>query len=203
MIEAVAARHGLDRARSWMVGDKETDVEAGRRAGCRTILLAPAAAAAGTRADHVCADLAHAAALVASGEETLATLRIESREAEILPVVERALEAVRAAGFAGRGEPRLKLALIELVANAIEHGNRFDPERAVTVSVRRRGERLLVAIADEGPGFDPARRARDLDEVDVSAKRGRGLGLVMRILGEPPRAEGSEVVIGFDKGRFA
>jgi D-glycero-D-manno-heptose 1,7-bisphosphate phosphatase len=29
----------LDLARSWMVGDSDVDVEAGRRAGCRTILV--------------------------------------------------------------------------------------------------------------------------------------------------------------------
>jgi len=39
MILAVAGKHHLDLAGSWMVGDSETDVEAGRRAGCRTILV--------------------------------------------------------------------------------------------------------------------------------------------------------------------
>ena len=29
----------LDLRRSWMIGDRETDVECGRRAGCRTILI--------------------------------------------------------------------------------------------------------------------------------------------------------------------
>lgn len=37
MLLQLAARHKLDLGRSWMVGDSETDVEAGRRAGCRTI----------------------------------------------------------------------------------------------------------------------------------------------------------------------
>lgn len=40
MILALAKEHNLDLAGSWMVGDSETDVEAGRRAGCRTILVA-------------------------------------------------------------------------------------------------------------------------------------------------------------------
>ncbi|MFH1140118.1 MAG: HAD hydrolase-like protein, partial [Chloroflexota bacterium] len=31
---------GIDLAGSWMIGDGLTDVQAGRRAGCRTILLA-------------------------------------------------------------------------------------------------------------------------------------------------------------------
>ncbi len=34
-----AREHNLDLARSWMVGDKPSDVEAGRRAGCRTVLV--------------------------------------------------------------------------------------------------------------------------------------------------------------------
>jgi len=37
MLQAMARKHGLDLAASWMVGDHETDIEAGQRAGCRTI----------------------------------------------------------------------------------------------------------------------------------------------------------------------
>jgi len=37
MLKAMAAKHGLDLAASFMVGDAETDIEAGQRAGCRTI----------------------------------------------------------------------------------------------------------------------------------------------------------------------
>jgi D-glycero-D-manno-heptose 1,7-bisphosphate phosphatase len=42
MLLEAARRHGIDLSASWMVGDHETDVEAGRRAGCRTIRVAPA-----------------------------------------------------------------------------------------------------------------------------------------------------------------
>lgn len=42
MILEAAARHHLDLARSWMIGDNESDVTAGRRAGCKTLrVLAP------------------------------------------------------------------------------------------------------------------------------------------------------------------
>jgi len=34
-----ASELGLDLAASWMVGDSDSDVEAGRRAGCRTVLI--------------------------------------------------------------------------------------------------------------------------------------------------------------------
>jgi D-glycero-D-manno-heptose 1,7-bisphosphate phosphatase len=39
MLLAAASDLGLDLGRSWMVGDILEDVEAGRRAGCRTVLV--------------------------------------------------------------------------------------------------------------------------------------------------------------------
>lgn len=39
MLLAMAEKHNLDLAASWMIGDSETDIEAGRQAGCRTILV--------------------------------------------------------------------------------------------------------------------------------------------------------------------
>jgi D-glycero-D-manno-heptose 1,7-bisphosphate phosphatase len=55
LIEA-ARTHGLDLGRSWMVGDQEKDVEAGRRAGCRTVLVGEPVKP--TRADHQVPDMA-------------------------------------------------------------------------------------------------------------------------------------------------
>jgi D-glycero-D-manno-heptose 1,7-bisphosphate phosphatase len=39
MLLAAAKAHGIDLARSWMVGDKGSDIEAGARAGCKTALV--------------------------------------------------------------------------------------------------------------------------------------------------------------------
>lgn len=39
MLTSLAAEHGIDLAASWMIGDTLNDVEAGRAAGCRTILV--------------------------------------------------------------------------------------------------------------------------------------------------------------------
>ncbi len=61
LIEA-ARRHGLDLSRSWMVGDQEKDVEAGRGAGCKTILVGPRNRP--TAADHHVENMAALAALL-------------------------------------------------------------------------------------------------------------------------------------------
>lgn len=39
MLLRAAREHGVELAQSWMVGDILDDVEAGRRAGCRTVLV--------------------------------------------------------------------------------------------------------------------------------------------------------------------
>ena len=47
MLLAAAARHDIDLSSSWMVGDMEKDIEAGRAAGCRTIRIGDADASSG------------------------------------------------------------------------------------------------------------------------------------------------------------
>jgi D-glycero-D-manno-heptose 1,7-bisphosphate phosphatase len=62
MITTAARDHGIDLATSFMVGDRWRDVEAGRRAGCRTILVQRSwAERPADRPDFVVADLTDAA----------------------------------------------------------------------------------------------------------------------------------------------
>ena len=63
-----ADEHGIDLAESVMIGDSESDVEAGRTAGCRTIRVA--AAGTPSAADAVVATLAEAADVILDGERT-------------------------------------------------------------------------------------------------------------------------------------
>ena len=39
MILAAADEFNIDLSKSWMVGDKKDDILAGKRAGCKTVLL--------------------------------------------------------------------------------------------------------------------------------------------------------------------
>ena len=61
MVLAAAAAHGIDLAGSYFVGDKVADIECGRRAGTRTILvLTGYGAGEETAADIVCRDAVEA-----------------------------------------------------------------------------------------------------------------------------------------------
>lgn len=57
-----AARHDIDLAASWMIGDRETDVQCGRSAGTRTIRIGPAGSK--TDADFVVAGILEAASTI-------------------------------------------------------------------------------------------------------------------------------------------
>jgi D-glycero-D-manno-heptose 1,7-bisphosphate phosphatase len=64
-----ATDHGFDPADAFLIGDKESDITAGRRVGATTVLVltgeGETARAEGTRADHVASDLPSAAAVIA------------------------------------------------------------------------------------------------------------------------------------------
>lgn len=65
LVVRAAREQRIDLTRSWFVGDAPSDVEAGRRAGCRTVLLvggdATGEVSSSCRPDHIATDLAQAA----------------------------------------------------------------------------------------------------------------------------------------------
>jgi D-glycero-D-manno-heptose 1,7-bisphosphate phosphatase len=72
MVLRAAADLGLDARRSWLVGDILDDVEAGKRAGCRTILVdlgtEPPPERAARRPDYVARDTRHALQIIMAVE---------------------------------------------------------------------------------------------------------------------------------------
>lgn len=104
MLLAAAQEMDIDLAKSWMIGDTERDIEAGRSAGCRTILISTTRSEFGypekSRPDHVAVNMREAVNIVkkyhrsvqesrtmpassANHEDTLAT-----KSAEILSMME-------------------------------------------------------------------------------------------------------------------
>lgn len=69
MLFAAATEYKIDLPSSWMIGDSERDVEAGRRAGCRTARIAQAEATENVRADLHAQSLLEAAQIILRVEE--------------------------------------------------------------------------------------------------------------------------------------
>jgi histidinol-phosphate phosphatase family protein len=69
LVLRAARTHGIDLASSWLIGDILNDIEAGRRAGCRTILVDNGnetewALSGGRTPDYLVDDLAEAALVI-------------------------------------------------------------------------------------------------------------------------------------------
>ncbi len=73
MLEKAANELNLDLDYSWMIGDSPSDVEAGKAAGCQTIIVNDNGVAAGTAADHKAASLVEAARIVIDGPSEVPT----------------------------------------------------------------------------------------------------------------------------------
>lgn len=66
-----------------------------------------------------------------------------------------------------------ELLVREALTNAVVHGCHADPRKQVRCSLRLKGRRLLIAVEDDGDGFD-WRAARD-KLADLSDCSGRGI----------------------------
>ena len=66
MLERAAKDFGLELSQCFIVGDKKLDIEAGRNAGCKSVLVPSPETEPGLKADHVVFDLEETAKLIKS-----------------------------------------------------------------------------------------------------------------------------------------
>ena len=71
-----------------------------------------------------------------------------------------------------------RLALDELLTNAIDHGNCGNPSAAVTVRLEYREGKILISVHDEGAGFHAADLPDPRREENRFSRHGRGLFLL-------------------------
>ena len=73
------------------------------------------------------------------------------------------------------------LAVVEAVTNAIQHGNRYSPEKKVTFETHRSTHNLRFTISDEGEGFDPTRVPDPTLPENIEKPCGRGVFLIKNL----------------------
>jgi serine/threonine-protein kinase RsbW len=119
---------------------------------------------------------------------TLAELSLPSEPGNERRASEEVARAVSELGLPQRSLERLKTAVAEATKNAMEHGNRYDPEVPVKIQVYLLAECLLVRIIDRGSGPPPS---PDAQTPDLEAKlegmqtqRGWGLFLIKNMVDE-------------------
>jgi signal transduction histidine kinase len=112
---------------------------------------------------------------------------VQRRPLTVAPLLERVAAKVGAT-VELEGEPQLmadELLLERLLSNLLANARRACPTGRITASARMRGERLELAVEDEGPGVAPEHRETifepftRLDEARARDRGGVGLGLYL------------------------
>ena len=85
------------------------------------------------------------------------------------------------------------LAIREALSNALIHGNRYDVEKPITISVTIKDDgSLFVSVKDFGSGFDPNALPNPLAVENLLRNHGRGIFLMRQLM--------DEVEFSFDHG---
>jgi len=94
------------------------------------------------------------------------------------------LELLVRYGIISLGEINLKIALVEALTNAMEHGHGFNPQQRVKVEAIIDEHKGEIKISDEGKGFNH----RDLPDPtapeNLYKPRGRGIYMMYRLMDE-------------------
>lgn len=85
----------------------------------------------------------------------------------------------RMVGFDEESAYWINMAVRESVANAVEHGNKYDPQKSVDIRFTIGVDALRVTVRDHGEGFDPTALPDPLDPNNLLNPAGRGI-LYMR-----------------------
>lgn len=95
-----------------------------------------------------------------------------------------ALELARRAGFGDLALAGIGLAVREIIANAVVHGNRHDRRKKVFLTIAMTSERLEITISDQGDGFDLNRVPDPLSPDALMRGSGRGIYLARAFMDE-------------------
>lgn len=111
-----------------------------------------------------------------------------------LEVADRAGELAISVGLSPDEADEVRLAVVEAVINAVEHGRSDEGRVHVSFSTSRSPARLAVTIGDSGSGFDPSLvKVPDITEKIGTTQRKRGWGLkIMRSLMDEVLIESTE-----------
>jgi serine/threonine-protein kinase RsbW len=99
-------------------------------------------------------------------------------------VQEISLSVTRMAGFDDEASHWICLSVRESVTNAIHHGNQLDDSKRVGVRFRIDRHRLLIAVSDQGIGFDQTSVPDPLDPGNLMNPSGRGVFYVHSFMDE-------------------
>ncbi|HEY1424856.1 MAG TPA: ATP-binding protein [Candidatus Acidoferrum sp.] len=110
---------------------------------------------------------------------------LQAQVEAIPPFVDEIMEIVSSMGCAAGKEREVEMALLEALANAVQHGCKNDSSKQVECCVACDESRgLLIVIRDPGAGFDPASIPSPIVGQNLYASHGRGIYLINQLMDE-------------------
>ena len=79
---------------------------------------------------------------------------------------------------------RVVMAAREAAVNAVLHGNAYDPNKQIAVSLENNGKSLIIKISDQGEGLDPDTLPDPIAPENLLRGTGRGIFLIRSFLDE-------------------
>ena len=125
---------------------------------------------------------------------------LESTTPGINRAVRDILKQARVKGCLADHQAELEIALREALANAVLHGNRSNSAKKVLVRAYcdpKKG--LVIAVRDEGRGFDPAKVPDPRREDRVQLTHGRGIFLMRELMDHIEHRKGGREVVLYKK----
>lgn len=186
-VRAVRARYGLDVEMIALVDGASVDrLLPAIAAGCSDYLFHPInPAELGLRWRRHVAGRGGDRPLRPPGLTAGLRLEFPSSVAYVRDVVAEVVDACQRLAFAGsRATLNLRVALGEVLSNAILYGNAEDPEKTVRVEAELSPGTARVTVTDQGGGFDPRAVGDPTLPENVGRSHGRGLFLLRTLADE-------------------
>lgn len=113
----------------------------------------------------------------------------------IQPAVDEIMEVVGSLECAEGNQFEVEVALLEALANAVQHGCQDDPSKSIEVCVACEIEQgMLIIVRDPGTGFDPGEIPSPVKGENVFSDHGRGIFLINQLMDDVEyRSGGTEI----------
>ncbi len=109
----------------------------------------------------------------------LAFKKIVSSDPNLIPEVDEFIfDKINSLNLDEDALSNLSLAVSEALSNAMVHGNKLDPNKDVTVSIKISNDKLVLSIEDEGSGFDPTSVPDPTMPENILKDSGRGIHIM-------------------------
>src|SRR6266480_5246475 len=78
----------------------------------------------------------------------------------------------------------IELTISESIINAIQHGNKADPNKTARLQISSNGDAIEIIVEDEGKGFTLDRVADPTDQANLLKPSGRGILIIRSFMDE-------------------